>query len=185
MTIKPLLWLAAFDQWAQDDCGRECHLYGSLEWLIVGRWEESCIKQPSGIKRCFSCFFFNKRLENMYRPLIKAGENKGSRDTASRRRLSQETKWNTATTNMGTPSSPPPAFFHPASCPFHALLPSFLSSPPHSPPLHFASFHPLICAREGRCLHAGCQVTGLIEGSPESCCYQSLNPFTPLSLCPL
>lgn len=43
---------------------------------------------------------------------------------------------------------------------------------------------PWMCVREGRCLHAGCQVTALIEGSPESCPYPSLNllllpPFPP------
>lgn len=35
----------------------------------------------------------------------------------------------------------------------------------------------MLYACEGRCLPAGCQVTSLIEGPLESCCYQSLNPL--------
>lgn len=54
--------------------------------------------------------------------------------------------------------------------------PSLLSSLPHCTLLLSMR------ACEGRCLHAGCQVTGLIEGSPESCCYQSPNPVTALIL---
>lgn len=62
---------------------------------------------------------------------------------------------------------------------FHSL---FLCS---FPPSRFASFHPSVCVCfmcEGRCLPAGCQVTGLIEGPLESRCYQSLNPLFRLPL---
>lgn len=60
-------------------------------------------------------------------------------------------------------------------------LPAQSLSPPH---LASSSVLPIpACVRDGRCLLAGCQVTGLIERSPES--HRSVNPplfFFPSSL---
>lgn len=80
-------------------------------------------------------FFVFRFQQNMHRPLIKAGENNGSRETASRHRLSQETKWNKGTTNMGTPSSPPTAFFFPTQ-------PLSISCSPSIPPLFSSALSP-------------------------------------------
>lgn len=75
---------------------------------------------------------------------------------------------------------PSSMFVHSLTCPFHALIKPFSS--------HFfyssAVLHPFMCACEGRCLPAGCQVTSLIERSPERCCYKNLNPLLSLILSP-
>lgn len=82
--------------------------------------------------------------------------------TAQESRFSGPTEVSHLWTHEGTQARPP-ACVNPFSSPPLLLSPSVL-------PIHE-------CVREGHCLLAGCQDTGLIERSPESCCHSSLNPL--------